>query len=315
MDELMAEASCLSTCMPPGLLMEAKTYLLCEVVDNLPSPEPTPPTPCTHPLVDDPVTGWAARVVANGGAEVFPEVRQAMCVFATGLDAAGLTSKMIAVNCVAPYDLIGAITPLIKGPGSDPWTNVGFVGGDLSNDGLKANGIGKYLRTGVVPSTALANDTDVGLTIYNMTALNYNCVEMGANAGNGFTIELINSYNDALKNCYFDAYDFVNRFIRPNPLWAGYLSANKRTGVDKSVYKANDTTPFTTVGASTPVGGGARPNIEIFAFGINSAGLFASPSPRRFSFMAIHLGLTAAQSEQLYNLVRTLRGSLLGGFV
>jgi hypothetical protein len=50
-DELLNGARCLTSCLPPGLLFEVKTHLLCQIVENLPSPEPPAPE-CDQDALD-----------------------------------------------------------------------------------------------------------------------------------------------------------------------------------------------------------------------------------------------------------------------
>lgn len=311
-NSLMNAARCIASCIPPGMLNEVKTRLLCEVVDNL--VPPAPPTPeCSNPLVDAVGTGWMDRVVANGGAEPSESTRLAVCAFCDGLDDAGLTAKMIAVTCFVPDNLIAAITPVIRTAGNDPWTNNGpFLAADLTLDGLIGNGASKYLNTGVVPSVSLSL-TSAGLSLYNTTASIVGSFEISARTAGATVLNFLVSGFPNL--AFFDCWDAVGgRLTAVNSLWTGFLSGNRIAANNSAIYRANSGVPFATL-ASNATAGGTRPAIPLYCFARNDSGVANSFSPKRLSFAAIHQGLTAAECEDLFDLVQQLRVRLGGGFV
>ena len=126
--QLMSASACYQ-CIPPGHHQEVQTMMLESILVGI---DPQPPE-------IDVVASWAERVVINGGVKPLQSTIDTLYTFYNGLVSAGLADKMIAVNCFVPDNLIAAITPLIVHPevgGFDPWTNVGFVAGDLSPAGL-----------------------------------------------------------------------------------------------------------------------------------------------------------------------------------
>lgn len=255
------------------------------------------------------VTAWAARVVTNGGAAVSGATVSAVNTFYNGLVSNSLLSKMISVNVIAPDNLIAAITPLIVGGGNDPWTNNGFLPADITINGLQGSGT-KYLNTGVNPSTAMPDNTQGGMTVYNRTSANQSWVEGGAHIGAGILAFAI-SYSDS--NCYWDCFDgALGRIAVANGGWRGFLSCTRRSLTDSKVYRANGVTPFAQLGTSG-TGGGARPNGNVYLFAQNLNGAPDSYAARQISFFAIHLGLTSAESQSLYNLVVSLRTAFGGG--
>lgn len=75
---------------------------------------------------------WAARVVANGGADPSAATKQAVSDFCAALRSANILSKMLAVCCLTPGGLVEALTPLIKTSGGAAYgtelvTNGGFT--------------------------------------------------------------------------------------------------------------------------------------------------------------------------------------------
>lgn len=328
-DELLNGARCLTSCLPPGLLFEVKTHLLCQIVENLPSPEPPAPT-CSSAIVDD----WETRQIANGGTASSEHTLNVLCDFANGLIDEGLitvdgtgmptaASKIKSLICVVPGDtspatlnaeIVRAITPLITLAGNDPWTNVGpFVAADLTNDGLKANASTKYLRTGCIPATCYASDASGGLSWYTVTAVNLGYAEMGAWQGtNRFSLQAWNNTN------YWDCWNTTagqGRATYASPLFRGFLSGNRTAANLSKCYFANSITGFGT-GVTIVTTGGTRPNAQdIWAFCFNNNGLPGSLSGRRDSFFAVHEGLTAGECEALYDLVQLMRIRMGGGAV
>jgi len=239
----------------------------------------------------------------------------------TGMDASGLTSKMISVCPFCPPDSSGgalfvgelrrSITPLIKGPGLDPWTNGNFLTADLTSNGLVGDGATKFLNTGVNPITAVLNDTEFGITIYHVSPINVDGIEMGILSGNRVAL----GSSGFVSNASWAAWDNTanGQITVANSNWSGFLSGNRISAVSSSLYKANSTNPFSTLG-SIAATSGTRPNGNIFCFCLDLGGA-SFFTTRRMSFAAIHHGLTSSEAQQFYNLIQALRVSFGGGFV
>jgi hypothetical protein len=255
---------------------------------------------------------WAAQVVTNGGAAVSTATKQAVSDFCYGLDAASLTANIKALNCFVPDNLIAAETPLIQGVGNALWTNHNFVAGDLSINGLKGNGSNKYLETGVNPNTAFADNTNVGTTFYLSELVNNGGIDMGASQGATTLIETAGGATGTV----WDTYNNTAGQGRCSSSvgWAiGYLGCNRLANNDSKMYFASGLIPHTTVGTAA-TSGGSRPNVQIFWFCQNNNGTPTAYVASRYSFAAIHLAYTAAQSLTFYTLIEALRRALGGGF-
>lgn len=309
-NSLISSARCFS-CIPKGQQLAVQIFLLCSWANTSGA--------CQHDTVDN----WALRVVANGGAAPSQTTLTALCEFMVGLDAAGLTPKMISIlpivpgdasPAVAAGDLIRATTPLIVGGGNDPWTNNGpFVPGDLTVNGLVGDGLSKYLNTGIVPSAVFPSTDEGGMTLYNMTGVNGPYGDMGCEDGAGpIRLQLIEFNNTN----YFDCWDSINgRISFADPLSSGFLSGNRIAANSFDIYRATSVIPFGSGVHGNTAGGNIPINNSIFVIAFNSVGVPIAFSIRRYSFFAIHHGLTATKCEDFFDLIQALRTSLGGGFV
>ena len=276
--------------------------------------EPDYSSPFTVPF-DAAVIDWSNRVVANGGAAPSLATLGAMNVFYKALQAIGL-GLFKSVCCFVPDNLIAATTPLVHSYGNDPWTNHNFVAGDLTVNGIQGDGSSKYLDTGVIPSIAFASVGTGGLTLYCSVYVSSTGIDMNAGMSGDATytnvMTLYIAYSDGHMYCDLYAYP-TGRMNAVNTSWAGFLSANRTSTSAAAVYKANSTTSFATL-ASETTGGATLPTGKIFCMAANLNGPNYY-SKHRFSFSAIHDGLTSAQSQALYTAVQALRTTLGGGFV
>jgi hypothetical protein len=289
---LLNDARCF-TCLTEEQRAIINLYLLCQISGN------TTPVVPINPVA----SGWAARVVVNGGALPSNATVLAFSNFLYCLDAAGLTSKMIAVNCFAPDSLIAAITPLIVGPGFDPWTNSGFLAAALTIDGLIGNN-SNTLNSGIIPTRDFTSDADCGITLYNMSAINESTNDVGSNSVTNLRTSISNNTTFA---CWSSASG--DTLSAANPSWTGYLSAN-RHGVNTQVlYRAKSTVPHAVLGTRSALAS-TRPAFVFFVFGGPTV-----PCARRLSFVAFHHGLTTAESSLFFNCVQAMRTAIGGGFL
>lgn len=279
----------------------------------------------TIPLDYDPViVDWAARVVTNGGAAPSANTKAALTTFYQGLVSNGLASKMKALNCFVPDNLIACITPLYKSAsiGNDPWTNGNFVDGDLTANGLAGNASNKYLDTGAVPTASYPNgcwstSSNGGLSLYVHTSTTSPSREIGSRDGNNYEINLLTNYGGTT---YFDSYtDNGTGRVSGTPIGgngAGFTSGNRTAATSSYIYGANSiTSSILTIAGPSGLPAGLPPMQAIYVFAANFGGSPAAYSDKRISFVAIHDGLTLSESQTLFNLVQAMRQSLGGGYV
>lgn len=263
------------------------------------------------------VTDWVRRVVVNGGATPSVSTQTAMATFVNSMVSNSLEASILALNVVAPDNLIAAFTPLYKSTGNDPWTNNAFVAGDLTVNGLQGNSTTKWINTGEPMLASMDNPATTwpGLTVY---------VASGGGPGNfcesGLRqniLELYSNFTGGL--AFFDCWNVATgRISAANNPWTGFFSGNRIDLANSSIFKASSTVPFTTLvtTAANNTGSGHIAGRFIYFFSNqDNAGTPIQFSNRRLSFMCYHFGLTSAKAQAFYNAVQALRVAFGGGFV
>lgn len=265
-----------------------------------------------HPLVTD----WANRVVINGGALPSVASQSALSVFCYALDSASIMSKMIALNCMAPDSLEAAITPLIVGPGLDPWTNHSFVAGDVNTDGL-TSGIARYLETGVIPNPDFPSDTDLGMTIYSRQFGGNRCLAvMGTRGPTIYQQTSFYSTGDPVQLNAFGNYGQVafNLNIYPVNTWY-WISMSRSAGPVNDLYVANSSIGFNLAATSAASFGTRAPTFGMYLNATNNGGVPADLNrTNTYSFVAIHSALNATETQALFNATQAMRVALTGGY-
>lgn len=288
------------------------------------------------------VTAWVARVIANGGSAPSNNSINAVNTFWSAVKAAGISSKMIHVNCIAPDSYIAATTPLIVGPGgNNQWVDVaGNLQGQQLNLAKGLNGdqsytLGSMFDTGVIPSATSIGNLNQGISVYvsvqepdGTNHTHGGCDDV--NAGGSDQWKLIYDFNNV-------AYDTNNppngfAFATSNGSFpggfqpfAGFISCSSEpAGPSWSIGAYGKTAgvySFPTFTNVTIQGGGGftptqnPPHTNSFCW-LDCNGQFKEPSAETLSFAAFHQGLTFSQSTALFNAVQALRQAGFGtGYV
>lgn len=256
-------------------------------------------------LVDD----WAARVVVNGGAAPSAGSKTALRSFWSGLISDGIDLLVLEANAFAPDNLIAAITPLVKGPGLDPWTNHNFVSGDLTINGLIGNSSNKYLETGFNPlATGLSN---LCAAFYTTSLAGSTGCNLSATTASEF-FQLIAKYSDT--NGYF--FDNQNGVVISGASGLGGFYAETRvSSTDHRAWFANSLHSFSQLGATDAASFGSYPNRAVMAFANNAAGTIQQYSGDRMSFASFMKSMNSTQIANFYIRVQALRVAFGGGYV
>jgi hypothetical protein len=257
-------------------------------------------------------TMWSARVVANGGAAPGSTSLTAAETFYKTLVSSGLINKINCCNFFSSDNLTAARTAFIRGIASDPWANSGsFVVGDLTVDGLKGDGVGKYLNTGFNPST-MANSVIHGMSVYIHTL--DGVTTFGPTLGIQFGAGQVNviAQQQTSTNGYITT---VTQPAFTATVRAGFWSASRLTTTDLKLYAANSTNAFAQMGSNAVNQANGQPNANVFCFAQNLAGAPNQFYQGRLSAALFHSGLTSSETQTLYDAVQALRVGLGGGWV
>lgn len=273
--------------------------------------------------LDDPVTtAFNARLVVNGAVALTTAERVAVNNFVSGMKNDGIWDKMIAVNIFINKGLAGASTPLLVGGGFTAWGLTAYIPGNLNANGLLGvPASGTVLTTNLLPSSIFASKDDAGISCYistNSTTAGYEVGRFGSVANSTFAL----SCNFSDTKTRFDAWENATlngetQVASPNK--AGFFSVSRTPSNTAKVYFANSTNAFAQVGATNNNAGfGTFSDVDrgITVGAVTTAG--GTPlnnTDRRLSYVAIHFGLTSAQSQLEYNRVQALRVALGGGFI
>lgn len=263
------------------------------------------------------VVAWEART----GGTLSQNTKDAATTFLAALDAAGIRSKMLHVNIIAPDFLSASLTPLIVTYGKTTYSPIG----SNASYSLTVNGIAdspgggnSMLDTGFNPALAYANDTSAGITAYKFATVATNpcagCQTAPVGAG-GAQFLIFNGEGHAAGISYM--YDLNSR--RWSYDWhndhGGYFSGNRTAVNAHTFYAANSNFTHAAYGNTTTANAAARPNLSCYFLGYNDNGSPGGGDGQRRSFLAFHLGLTESESLAFYNAIVALRTKLGGGLV
>lgn len=233
----------------------------------------------------------------------------------TSITSAGLLSKVIALNCLTPDNIVAATWPFIGIAGAQPaakWTNHNFAGAELTINGLLgANN--KYLDSGLQDSTVFPAVSNCGISVYVHTDVS-EAAYAGALLVTDLTTGLLVRSNLA-GSAAFHSYDGG---ITGATIGAGFYSGNRTGANATALYAANSGTAFAAI--ATGVNATTKPfqACNLYFFGNNTgnntpfAGLYTT---RRISVVVVHQALTSSEAQSLFNSVQAYLVARGGGYV
>ena len=251
-------------------------------------------------------TDYRARVIANGGTISDASI-DAIEKFVQDCKNANIWSKLLDVAPFAGTNLSAAMVKLVYQPGvPSVLTNVNFVAGDYNetgaNGGLLGDGTTKYLNTGFnVQTTPLPDNAHLSFYLRE---------DVGA-AGNRSMIGTINGTEQYWIGSLTPASQVNTRFGQTvaatlsAPLNKGFYIGTRSSSTLLRLYKNG-----ALVATETSAVVHTKPNLNIFAFGWNTAGLPAAYLPVRGSFYSIGQELNATEAAALTDAVQALERNL-----
>lgn len=255
---------------------------------------------------------WARRVVANGGPMPSGNTLRALATFNSAI--VGIRSQIVACNFFAPDSVIAAKTPLIVGPGSDPWQEQ--TSGYDGRKGLNGWGFGSVtdpsLRSILIPSASGLSFNSAGVVLYGFSISD-------SNAGQDFgALHVATGDGLYFGNSSGSHRTQIGRVVLTvaGIAASGYYSCQRTSSTSLNMYFANSTNAHASVGSIATAETGDISNLNFtMGIGLNQDGTFDNPVTRTYSFAAITTGMNATDSATLYAAVQALRTSLGGGFV
>lgn len=269
------------------------------------------PFSATLSVTMDVVTDWRRRVQVNGDPDPAAAVVTAATTFYNGLVTDALTSKMIALNMVAPGGHRTMRTPLIVGPGSDPWNTTSIQAGAVTASGWFDNpgAVNQSMDTGCKPTTMGWTASSAGFTFYvtvNDTANTlFSCGV--SNAGQTDPIAaMFHNYSGVVPHAQTSyLFNTTNQTSRQLGDITGFVSANRTSTTSHVDYWANSGNAFQAL-SSEAVVNAAPTQANNFFFGGANVGGSGAASQKHYGFFALHMGLTAAEAQNFFNRIQTL---------
>lgn len=260
---------------------------------------------------------WAARVATNGGGTVSMATLKAVSQWYAAINGAGtILAKIKSCILITPGSIIEAVTPIVKNFGTDPWGHTGSL--ELTLNGLRSTALNNYVTSGCIPSTCFSSTSTGGLTAYVVatTTSDSAAVDMGAQNSNSQCCNLYsNFYINPNEYALGELYNNTNSFGSNASPGKGFFSASVVGGTGQ-LYFGNASGGLVALGASRPGAAGTLPTYQIYAMGLNNAGVITGTTTvRRYSHFCIHDGFTLAEETVYFNATQALRVKLGGGYV
>jgi len=268
------------------------------------------------------ITDWARRVVANGGAMPSQTSIIAMETLRVSLEAQSLTNKIWTLCIFVPDSVIAASTPLVKNKGADPWTNNGFVSGDLNIQGLKGDG-SKWLDTNIIPLAVATNNNNITTN----ASVSVVVTESATNAGAAIILDqrFIGSVNYSVGlfvsgggvDQFYSGHVFAGSFNSTNDFnRVGYISGN-RIGSNETLFVASPIETHKLLVTNFQAGlwpaSAASSTLAFFQTRIMATNVTSGGTALRLSMACLHDGFTEVESSNFWVAVKTCRQALGGG--
>lgn len=292
------------------------------------------------------VIEWRKRAINAGSSHISMTTMKATDFLYKEMKKNGLLYKMKSVVGFCPCNLIAATTPIYYTHGNSPWINVNnnnfiFNDSDLNIHGLKGGGgesffvyYGKYLNTGLNPSIIYSNNNSAGVTLYTTESntggeTDIGCAFIKVDDPNGdilrnrmsFQVSFnVNNIQYSQMACYnLNNNNGLLNAVNSDNL--GYLSFNRESFNYLAIYKFNSKNSHNPLVKSFNKNATERPNLNLYCFALNQYDIFNSSSSaesystKRFSFAAVHEGLTENESRAFSWIIQNYRIKLGGGFI
>lgn len=250
---------------------------------------------------------WADAVTLNGG--TFSQATlDAVAAFCVSALADGYWTKLLRINLFAGNQLAAAQVPLKVVAGNAVDTIVGYVESDYTEATGLTGATGKYLRTGVIPSTMLTlNNTHLSFYLRGSTAVSGIVMGVSNSTDQRFSLMKIASAGSLGITSF--AYNTTNgagavgsAVLNAAP-W-GLITGSRVSAVDHKTY-LQGTMKETNAGS-----GGTLPTFEIYFNAYNNGGAPGSANTEPMGAYSIGAGLTGADMTAFSAAMTTFQTAL-----
>lgn len=254
---------------------------------------------------------WGYRVQKAGGAAPSAATIAALDTFMNTLTSSGLLAKIDCINAVAPDNLIAATVPIWRKWGNDPWTNNGYLAGDLSVAGLVGAANKAFSSAGIIQGRSMRLGQNTGWTYY-------------------FSVASVGGVIGCLDTEYQLVVPAPGQLLWDTPfnggggrltigagMGAGYYHCMRNSNSNAQVFSANSGLPHGLRGTNST---GAIPALSSANTTlVNVMGRAPFPGGGQMSgtlsFWSFGQALTLAESSTYFNAIQALRTALGGGYV
>lgn len=237
----------------------------------------------------------------------------------------GLWASVLAQNTLPNLGAATGIVPFVSNKGLTIWLNSVTPWHDDQYSAAGATGggsTGVCMATGI-NGTDFSADTSAGMTVLMSQAPIAGSTYLmgyGNNSGSdSFGLNANNTAFGAPSACNFSCWNTsggAGFLTHTGVTDIGYLSGNRTSAGAFAIYFANSATPHAALVSGATTGGG-RSAHTITVFGLNAYELTNpfTTFPTTLSFIQIHEGWTATQSQANFYGINTFRQMLGGGAV
>lgn len=268
-----------------------------------------------HPTV----ANWIDRVKTNGGTTLSASTVIAVNRFYQGVVNSGLSQSLLSINVFAPESLTASFTPLVVLSGSnDPWKPISgsFTASALTVNGLHGNS-NVVLDTGIFPKNVFTTASAHGATYISVgdnTAVNQN--DWGEADSGGANAWRLYGEDSGNRTTFSPGTNQFPQVVLTPAAITGLLVSSRTSTTNWTGSHARSDTSSMNYFLNNSVAASSTPSstMTFYVFGSHETTGASNVIRRTLSFQSFGRGLTAAQSQTLFNLVQQLRKDMGGGW-
>ena len=177
-----------------------------------------------------------------------------------------------------------------------------------STNGWQPDGVTQFLKTGLIPSTTLTEDSHTTI-IYSRTDVAVATSRIFG-AIQGATTRINGAVRGNTDLAVFSCYNSANAMVPASTNGSGYFTFTILSSTSRLIRRngASLGTDATDISASN------RPNVEMYLLAQNNAGTMSAPAPYEVAgFIQTVTGLSTADSDTLVTFLQTYNANIIAG--